>query len=689
MNETLKGRAFDEREKTPEGEAEEPEISRAEAMENLHAGEESLRFDFFQNLQKHKKPLTEFAAAITLFLAGCTTPMRVEEKPRRGVEEFRPALTEKIEGGKETMGEEERERVRLWMEQLKIAQKLGYEIRVDPEAQICVKDHPDNPLLSYILDRIEYAQERGLLMLSDPLASLQYRYPDLALKPLEFSKNREIQVPLFLLDARQSGDTVFVRLRSWLTPDDPVRVVGVIPGAVSKGKGEAQDYERWGTVPKLIEAMRAVLNPESLTKYQATLDAQLEKLDSPELPTPLFSFSEEQKRSPEEEETLKAFCAQWDIHVETIPVGGAIDRFATIEPGLTLGIMHKIPPHAKERLLHTPMVTHGHVRSITLEQEMSGAPIPTAALQFATAEGEPIVEHWEDGDGNHYIKYIRCALIKDETVPFMRSVLVVPPLALPGGDDISKVPLRLDLQRFGGEIPVWMMRAPETVYGTEGPYRLFTNMSKDEARVSFPAEKVRAFAEGVRAVEELFGHPAGSIVRNIYCPNTEEKNAESKGETVILFDEWIRKEGSLRSLMSVGMHEAAHSIDQEYSADAAWQECFVLFSASRGAFLQQICEKNFSGDENQGGHAYDNRKEFFASFLNSVCHEAWAERFRAMSDRDSSFSEYYRETLDALRLALDNRRRIGDIPEDAPIFARIDEVKRMIEDFEKERVEKK
>lgn len=212
----------------------------------------------------------------------------------------------------------------------------------------------------------------------------------------------------------------------------------------------------------------------------------------------------------------------------------------------------------------------------------------------------------------------------DDHEYFFEDITVnIPMPTLAPGEKKEKVPVSIDLSQYGIDVGENVFfHKPQRVLGTvgEGKYLVYSNTAKVEIEKGMYREKLEKAGEGVEIAEKLFGAEKGAFVKSIFVVNENEENGffrSADKSMIALTDEHLKAYGS--SLDNTGSHEAFHLID--YAFDLTKQpEVQQLFKELPTSFFDEINEKNWSVG-GFGGHAQDNEKEFFATFMNSLAYD--------------------------------------------------------------------
>jgi len=178
-----------------------------ETPREIDSENQSLLSHFFTFLKERIGTVRpeKIAQAIALVLATATS---IEADPGR----VRPKNEKKVEI-KESQKHENREheermqRVQEWLTTLRAARDLGYSIRITSGVCLSQRARTEDYERVRILDALSHQKEKiGTFGSPDPLAQLQYRYPDLTRIPPDLAKSMEVEVTPFILDLKREGN---------------------------------------------------------------------------------------------------------------------------------------------------------------------------------------------------------------------------------------------------------------------------------------------------------------------------------------------------------------------------------------------------------------------------------------------------------------------------------------------------
>lgn len=243
-----------------------------------------------------------------------------------------------------------------------------------------------------------------------------------------------------------------------------------------------------------------------------------------------------------------------------------------------------------------------------------------------------------------------------------------------GGSQTREI--SVDLSRLRPDGPPLLLQGllldkPVRPLDSPGPLDVYTNMSERETKRKFGPQLllIQASAKSAAAYCGATQH-----LKRIYLVNGEASNAfllRTNTETLVFQDELLDTDNRER-LSLAASHEAYHLADAAFDwrlSGGAFQHHYQRLLRQNKSFLQDINETFFLFEKRSAvstcshfGHARDNSKELFASFVNSLNHPRWSERMQEMSPE---FRESYLKTLRILRR---NLRSIEGFPKDAPLL---------------------
>lgn len=333
-----------------------------------------------------------------------------------------------------------------------------------------------------------------------------------------------------------------------------------------------------------------------------------------------------------------------------------------------------------------PLAVNGLIGKISLSSDI---PVEYYDQEKGIINNFPIEGEFLDGYGN--LVKVKASLIDEGKVSYA-SITITPKIDFSREENKDRkedqfAPVNLDLERFGlGKIEGLIyqrVEEPVAFVGANNEYAVFSNLDHEYVNTEYEYN-VSAIANGIRDAETLFGFEPGSHIKNINILNADTANAffgDENPETILIYDELLKEKGLDFSL--IAKHESIHKFDRQYSISTALGEYFESINNSDKWFLYGINEKAIMDNPAFLGHAQDDVFEYFASFVNSISsmpQEKWQERIIELNQGSGNiveskydgdkFLKLYNESLTVLRKSLIEN---GNIPNDAPIYASIDQ----------------
>lgn len=195
------------------------------------------------------------------------------------------------------------------------------------------------------------------------------------------------------------------------------------------------------------------------------------------------------------------------------------------------------------------------------------------------------------------------------------------------------------------------------------------------------AEQIAQLRQGEKEMAELLGQEPGERTKRIFIHNLPRTGgAQYMRESALVFK--IHLLSSEQNFKYQAAHEYVHLIDDE--SDLEQRSSGILSSGrmlavhsrikadEQNDFFESLKEQNFLPEAAYLGHPETSPAELVASLVNSLLHPSPE---KALEDKSDKFLLYYDLALAAL---CDNLKQIDTIPETAPVFSKIESIRRLI-----------
>lgn len=237
-------------------------------------------------------------------------------------------------------------------------------------------------------------------------------------------------------------------------------------------------------------------------------------------------------------------------------------------------------------------------------------------------------------------------------------------------------PLDFDLSRFGlPEVKGLLDVRPWPRNRKLGAYDLYTQ--QPDRKFSAKQEQwLAAVGGGQETAEKFFGMSPGEQVKNMFLYHSKEKQGRAEGvffdDTILYSDAFM--DSDLPNVQLAGAHEAFHTIGKNLGLVGPGVDNEITkfyYGEISSKFLVGLSESSFEPGLSAAnyGHAENSPDEFFASLMNSLRSDNWAEQLDDPRTNPQA-REWYLGALRALEKDIAGCRKIRP---DAPLVKTLKE----------------